>query len=354
MLDRANYMRASPTNAQSQLSAKLLFNAQFQPGYTVIYHAGINYSAPKASNRPSHAPRAFRSSPSLSWIIDRSRCFIVRAHLSMENRCPLNNFITFSRFRAFIMAEITYHDASLVTRRWKSETKISKLSSPLPRKLGSEFRDPSRRCCRGRQISNFKIPPAIENFDYVRASQFCSPFAGISVSGRNVCSNIIYLHIGETNANFKLFRAIWPTCPNKEKNKRVSMSVDNERSLTCPIWIFPNGCKWRRDGLCVVKATSEKKKEHADKQTCLPVHGTIEFSRRAFRFFSNKRYRRVRAYIIPLSRYLGLCSPFIPTDPRNDESRRRSHCRVRCIETLITAVRGQGTVEKDRFLLSID
>lgn len=66
MLDRANYMRASPTNAQSQLSAKLLFNAQFQPGYTVIYHAGINYSAPKASNRPSHAPRAFRSSPSLS------------------------------------------------------------------------------------------------------------------------------------------------------------------------------------------------------------------------------------------------------------------------------------------------
>lgn len=81
-----------------------------------------------------------------------------------------------------------------------------------------------------------------------------------SVSGRNVCSNIIYLHIGETNANFKLFRAIWPTCPNKEKNKRVSMSVDNERSLTCPIWIFPNGCKWRRDGLCVVKATSEKKK----------------------------------------------------------------------------------------------
>lgn len=102
----------------------------------------------------------------------------------------------------------------------------------------------------------------------------------------------------------------------------------------------------------MVKATSEKKKkEHADKQTCLPVHGTIEFSRRAFRFFSNKRYRRVRAYIIPLSRYLGLCSPFIPTDPRNDESRRRSHCRVRCIETLITAVRGQGTVEKDRFLL---
>lgn len=178
-----------------------------------------------------------------------------------------------------------------------------------------------------------------------------------SVSGRNVCSNIIYLHIGETcsaNANFKLFRAIWPTCPNKEKNKRVPMSVDNERSLTCPIWIFPNGCKWKRDRLCVVKATSEKKKEHADKQTCLPVHGTIEFSRRAFRFFSNKRYRRVRAYIIPLSRYLGLCSPFIPTDPRNDESRRRSHCRVRCIETLITAVRGQGTVEKDRFLLSID
>lgn len=197
MLDRANYMRASPTNAQSQLSAKLLFNAQFQPGYTVIYHAGINYSAPKASNRPSHAPRAFRSSPSLSWIIDRSRCFIVRAHLSMENRCPLNNFITFSRFRAFIMAEITYHDASLVTRRWKSETKIFKLSSSPPRKLGSEFRDPSRRCCRGRQISNFKIPSAIENFDYVRASQFCPPFAGMDLFQGEMYVQILYIYISE-------------------------------------------------------------------------------------------------------------------------------------------------------------
>lgn len=152
-----------------------------------------------------------------------------------RNRCPSNNFITFSRLRAFTMAEITWRGGQ------SCERKFPKLSHPLPPKKtrirhgavrvlwsfhGSihPFADVTGHG----QISNFEIP-AIENFDYVCASpQFYPPIrGGISVSGRIYIQ--IYIYISEERIQraqiLNYFARYDQRCPTRKKNKRVPMMV---------------------------------------------------------------------------------------------------------------------------------
>lgn len=151
-----------------------------------------------------------------------------------RNRCPSNNFITFSRLRAFTMAEITWRGGQ------SCERKFRKLSPPPSQENSDQVRrgksfmkfsgsiHPFADVTGHGQISNFEIP-AIENFDYVCASpQFYPPIrGGISVSGRIYIQ--IYIYISEERIQraqiLNYFARYDQRCPTRKKNKRVPMMV---------------------------------------------------------------------------------------------------------------------------------
>lgn len=143
-----------------------------------------------------------------------------------RNRCPSNNFITFSRLRAFTMAEITWRGGQ------NCERKFRKLSPPPSQENSDQVRrgksfmkfsriHPSIRGCHGTR-TNFQFRNTCDREFWLRLrlSPILSPHSRRDLCFReNIYSNI-YLHIGGTysaSANFKLFRAIRPTMSNKEK-----------------------------------------------------------------------------------------------------------------------------------------